>query len=308
MIDQNSIQLSKKVLMVRPSNFGFNEETFLTNSFQNRSSESPENIQENAVREFDGFVYELRSHGVIVEVFEDVTNSETPDSIFPNNWFSTHRDGRLCLYPMAVENRRKERRTDIIEELRVHYSDLVDFSTFENEENPLYLEGTGSLIFDHDNKVVYAAISPRTSKTLVDELAIKLDYTPVTFKAFGKDGELIYHTNVMMTVGDRFIAIGMNTIDIDDREHVQNALNQSNKEIILLENNQVYNHFAGNILQLKNNSNESILALSKQAYDSLSRNQRQSFGKYVDHFVKAQIPTIETIGGGSARCMLAELY
>lgn len=295
--------------MIRPTVFGFNEEAFKTNSFQNRSTEEANVVHQRAVKEFDTFADGLRDGGVDVIVVNDLKESETPDSIFPNNWFSTHSDRTMFLYPMAVSNRRKERRSDIIDQLVSDYNyTSIDLSYYEGSDEPKYLEGTGSLIFDHDNKVVYAAISPRTNKTLVEKIANQLDYEPVLFTAYGKNSELIYHTNVMMAVGDRFIVVGLDTIDDNDRAVVLQKIKSSGKEVIELSNEQIYEAFAGNVLQLEGSEGQKVLAISKLAYDNLTEDQLQQYGKYIDIFVKADIPTIESVGGGSARCMIAELF
>lgn len=303
-----NIQLTDTVLMVAPTRFGFNEEAFQTNSFQNvPTSESDDNIQELARLEFDTFADTLKNKGVDVLVFEDHIASETPDSIFPNNWFSTHITGELITYPMAVSNRRKERREDIIFELSKTYGyHRVPFE--QHEAQAAYLEGTGSLIFDHHNKTVYAAISPRTHVNVLKDVADQLGYRPIAFEAFGKTGEQIYHTNVMMCVGVSFIAIGIDTIAPADRERIESELLQSKKEIINLSNEQVYEHFSGNMLQIKNVQGERILVMSEKAFSSFSAEQIETFRRHTDHIVKARIPTIERIGGGSARCMLAEIF
>lgn len=302
------IQLTDTVLMIAPTRFGFNEEAFKTNSFQSPPQESrSELIQQNALNEFNGFVNDLKRVGVNVIVFDDVQDSETPDSIFPNNWFSTHLTGELITYPMTVSNRRKERREDILFSLMSNYNfQHVPFEDFE--ASGAYLEGTGSMIFDHHNKIVYAAISPRTHVNVLKEVATKLDYRPIAFESLGKTGEHIYHTNVMMCVGVSFIAIGMETIVAADRERIESELSESGKEIIELTNEQVYEHFAGNMLQVKNKSGEKVLVMSEKAYQSLNAQQLETFNKHTDHIVKAKIPTIERIGGGSARCMLAEIF
>lgn len=303
-----SKQTTHTVVMVEPTRFGFNEEAAATNSFQNKPDSSEQNlIQQGALNEFREFVEQLRARGVNVVVFQDEKDSTTPDSIFPNNWFSTHRSGEFITYPMAVSNRRKERRKKIIDGLTtVHGYSEIDFAHNENKER--YLEGTGSLIFDHDARFVYAAESPRTHPDLVKEIGKMLGYSPVLFKAFGKAGELIYHTNVMMCVGRTFVAIGMDTLAEDDKIQVRYAIRKSAKELIELNNDQVYNSFAGNMLQLENQDGESVLVMSETAYDSLTQEQLFLFNSHNDHIVPISIPTIERIGGGSARCMLAELF
>lgn len=303
-----SVQLASKVLMIRPTAFGFNEEAYKTNAFQNPPERALE-VNALAAAEFDSFVEKLEASGVEVLVISDVSDSKTPDSVFPNNWFSTHEDGRMLLYPMAISNRRAERRLDVIGQLMKtgHYA-VEDWSAYEANESPMFVEGTGSLIFDHDSKVVYAALSPRTDAMLVDRIAKSLNYLPVKFHALGKAGELIYHTNVMMSIGDRFVTIGLDTVSKEDRPAVLNALSNSGKEIIELSNEQVYEHFTGNMLQLNNDQGETVLALSSKAYKNLNSDQLNKLDQYVDHYVQAEIPTIESVGGGSARCMLAELY
>jgi len=301
-------QTTNTLLMVEPTRFGFNEEAFETNSFQNRPDITEhKEIQESALTEFNAFVEQLKNYGVNVLLFRDRVDSTTPDSIFPNNWFSTHASGDLITYPMAVSNRRKERRTDIMEKLikRNGYF-CTDFS--HHEWSSVYLEGTGSMIFDHARSCVYAALSPRTHETILNEVAEKLNYEPIVFKAYGKTGELIYHTNVMMCIGRSFIAIGLDTIDKEDLPHVNEALRNSRKDIIPLSNDQVYNHFAGNMLQVENQKGESILVLSETAHASLSEDQLSRFRMHNKYILPVSIPTIERIGGGSARCMLAEVF
>ncbi|MCB0478665.1 MAG: amidinotransferase [Crocinitomicaceae bacterium] len=300
-------QLTNTVLMVAPTRFGFNTEAFLTNSFQNQPKENGLKTQAKALAEFNGFVAKLRNVGVEVLVFEDLPNSTTPDSIFPNNWFSTHQSGELITYPMAVPNRRAERRSDIIESLVNQYG-YSHIALEKHEADEGFLEGTGSMLFDHSNKVVYAAISPRTIAQVLEEVAQLLEYEVVAFESLGKSGELIYHTNVMLCIGASFIAIGMDTIAAKDQQKVKDQLEKSGKEIIFLSNEQIYEHFAGNMLQVLNSSGEKVLVLSEAAYQSLSSDQLKQFQKHTDHFVRAEIPTIEFVGGGSARCMLAEVF
>lgn len=295
-------------MMVEPSAFGFNEATAGSNSFQNKPSESPEIIQEKALAEFRTAVKTLRNAGIKVSVFSDVNNSTCPDSIFPNNWFSTHESGMLVLYPMAAPNRRLERRQDIINQL-VEEEDyqVCDLSAYENQDPPRYLEGTGSLIFDHEHRIVYAAISERTDDALVKRVAKMLGYHPICFKAFGKTGELIYHTNVMLCIGDTFAVVSMETIAEADQERVLTALKRTKKEIINVSKDQIYSQFAGNMLQVSNEKGDKILVMSKSAFDGLTDVQRDQMLDCNDSLLPLDIPTIESIGGGSARCMLAEI-
>ena len=295
--------------MVSPTRFGFNEEAYLTNSFQNRVELSNDELQNKAKSEFDAFVQQLKDLQVDVLIYEDIPDSTTPDSIFPNNWFSTHVTGELFLYPMAVKNRRAERREHIIQDLVDSYGySTTDLSHFETAEPPLFLEGTGSLILDHRNKVAYAALSPRTSQVVLDVFAQHLGYEVVSFEAYGKTGELIYHTNVMMATGDNYVIVGLDTIAEQNRVRVETKLRASGKELITLSNDQVYNAFAGNMLQIRNTKDETILVLSQKAMDALSEEQLDDFTRLNDHLLAIEIPTIEKVGGGSVRCMLAEIY
>lgn len=305
-----SEQLTETLLMIRPSNFGFNNETFLSNSFQNKPDENEAVlIQNKALLEFDGFVDKLRSLDVEIIVFDDFPNSQSPDSIFPNNWISTHSSGKLFTFPMMVENRRKERRDDIVDHLiNLNYYNHVDFSFSEKYNEPEILEGTGSMIFDHLSKKIYAAISPRTNLTLLKKFADEIGYSIVSFTAYGKQNELIYHTNVMLTIGEGFAVIGSDTIDKNEVDLVKKSLINDKKELIELTNDQVYNHFAGNMLQIINRKGEKIIVMSESAFESLDEFQKTQLNKYNDHILHVEIPTIERIGGGSARCMLAEIF
>ena len=295
--------------MVSPTRFGFNEEAYLTNSFQNRVELSNDELQNKAKSEFDAFVQQLKDLQVDVLIYEDIPDSTTPDSIFPNNWFSTHVTGELFLYPMAVKNRRAERREHIIQDLVDSYGySITDLSHFETADPHLFLEGTGSLILDHENKVAYAALSPRTSQVVLDVFAQHLGYEVVSFEAYGKTGELIYHTNVMMATGDNYVIVGLDTIAEQNRVRVETKLRASGKELITLSNDQVYNAFAGNMLQIRNTKDETILVLSQKAMDALSEEQLDDFTRLNDHLLAIEIPTIEKVGGGSVRCMLAEIY
>lgn len=301
--------LTSHIMMIEPTIFGFNEIASESNSFQNKPEESNSETQEKALYEFQKAVSKLREAGVEVSVFKDEPDSSTPDSIFPNNWISTHRNGQMILYPMAVSNRRAERKASIIAELNKNrtYS-VTDLSSYENLESPIFLEGTGSLIFDHQNKVVYAAISPRTDKSLVEKVGAILGHDCVCFKSYGKSGELIYHTNVMMCIGEDFVVIGDQTIDDNDRAQVMQKIIDSGKQVITLTNDQVYNHFAGNMLQIASRSGERLLVMSQTAYKSLREDQKSRLEKLNDQLIALEIPTIEYVGGGSARCMLAEIF
>ena len=293
--------------MVSPSSFGFNEEAFLSNKFQEKSEDNYLETQEKAKIEFDTAVEKLKSLHIKIIVSHNSKTKNLPDEIFPNNWISTHQNGFLITYPMFVSNRRAERNNELVSRLckEKKYTHL-DYSNYENKQQ--YLEGTGSIIFDHKNKKAYACESPRTSVALFKKVVENLGYTPVTFKAYGREKELIYHTNVMLTIGEDFILIGSKTIQNEDRERVLNSFVGSGKKIIELSNEQVYNSFAGNMLQVENNKGERILVLSETAYKSLNEDQVKVLKKYNQLFCVLVIPTIEKIGGGSARCMLAEIF
>jgi hypothetical protein len=303
-------QLTDTLLMVRPSNFGFNEEAFFSNSFQNKPAENEKSfVQDLALKEFNGYVESLKALKVEVIVFDDFKDSLSPDSIFPNNWISLHQNGFLFQYSMLVENRRKERRLDIVDYFQSNFGYTpIDLSGSEQNENPSFLEGTGSMIFDHQSKKMYAAISPRTDETLTIDFASRIGYEPIVFEAYGGKGEAIYHTNVMLCIGETFAVIGLETIREDQRAMVKQALENDGKMIIELTNEQVYNHFAGNMLQIKNKNGERIIVMSQNAFESLEVKQLNKFKEMNHHLLHVPIPTIEKIGGGSVRCMIAEVF
>lgn len=299
------------VLMVKPVQFGFNEEAFITNKFQqNIDSLSQNEVQEKALQEFNLFVEKLKELKVNVLVYNDSKETITPDSIFPNNWISTHSNGMIFTYPMLAKNRQLERRKDIVLDLfsRFGFSYLIELEDYEGANPPKYLEGTGSMVLDHQKRIIYAAISPRTDENVLAEFAKHLRYKVVSFIAYGAEKEKIYHTNVMMCVGEKYIIIGENTIAEEDRERVMETVQKANKAVIELTNKQVYEYFAGNMLQLRNNDDETVLVMSEAAYNSLTKGQLKKLNKHNDHLLGVAIPTIETVGGGSARCMLAEVY
>lgn len=303
-------QITDTLLMIRPTNFGFNEEAFLSNSFQNKPlKEEEEFVQSIALDEFNTYVDQLKKLNVNVLVFDDLPKSISPDSIFPNNWISLHENGSLYQHSMLVENRRKERRADIVAFFEAEYGfHSMDLSNSEQGVNPAFLEGTGSMIFDHQAKKVYAAISPRTDAKLVTEFASKLGYESIQFEAYGGKGEAIYHTNVMLCIGEDYAVVGLDTIREDQRAMVKQNLENDGKTIIELRNEQVYNHFAGNMLQIKNKDEERIIVMSQNAYDSLTSEQIEKIMEFNKHILHVAIPTIEKIGGGSARCILAEVF
>lgn len=295
--------MTAHILMIRPIKFGFNQQTAESNTFQKNSKQT--NVQHKALLEFDAFVKILRSNGVRVTVIDDTPEPHTPDSIFPNNWISFHEDGSVFLYPMQAENRRLERKVfntikEAFEEIKLH-----DLSYFEQQN--LFLEGTGSMVLDRQNKLAYACISPRTNPTVLAEFCRLSGYQAILFRAADQSGKAIYHTNVLMALSDQLAVICLDSIsDNTEKRLVKEALQQSGKEIVAISLEQM-NAFAGNMLQLKNRSDESLLVMSETAFLSLKEAQIKTLEKY-SKLVHASLNTIETIGGGSARCMMAEVF
>lgn len=303
-------QLTDTLLMIEPIQFGFNKEAFETNSFQHEpSSDEADSIQGKALREFKEFARKLDQLGVNLHIYEDTLDAFTPDSIFPNNWISTHENGVLYTYPMAVPNRRNERKADIIKDLIELYGFThTNLSSWENETPPRFLEGTGGMILDRVNRICYAAKSPRAHLSALKAYGKMANFEIVDFDAYGKNGEAIYHTNVMLSVGKTFVCVGLQTIAPADRDRVMASFRSTGKEVIDFTNDQIYDHFAGNMLQVKNTKDESILVLSKRIYDQLSMTQKARLEEHNDHLLPIDIQTIEKIGGGSVRCMLAEIF
>ena len=301
-----SEQSTSHLLMIRPVNFGYNEETAESNAFQHKDKNQQE-VQAKALAEFNNFVDVLRNNGVDVTVIDDNPQPYTPDSIFPNNWVSFHDDGNLFLYPMQAENRRLERREDIISRLednfKVHH--IVDLSRYEEENK--FLEGTGSMVLDRDHKISYACLSPRTDKTVLDVFCEQSSYTSVCFDAADEDGKAIYHTNVLMCVGSQFAVICLDSIpNPHERIVVIESLNSTQKEIIEISFEQM-NQFAGNMLEVKSKDGDTLIVMSESAFRALDREQKSSLEKY-GKLVYADIQTIENNGGGSTRCMMAEVH
>ena len=302
------MQITDTVLMIEPAAFGFNAETAQNNYFQ-VNSENAE-TQNRALQEFNNFVEKLRSKGINVITMKDTLEPHTPDSIFPNNWISMHQDGTVVLYPMCAVNRRWERRNDILEILKRNFSvkEIIDFSAPENDGK--FLEGTGSMIFDHDNKLAYGSVSLRLDEQLFREFCEKFGFTPVVFHSYqtaNNERLPIYHTNVMMCVADQFVVICLDCIDDEtERVNVVNAIVNSGKEIIEISESQMQ-RFAGNMLQLQNPEGKKFLVMSLSAYQSLTPEQISNIEKYSE-IIYSDLETIETNGGGSARCMLAEVF
>lgn len=297
--------------MVEPVAFGYNDQTAENNYFQQKDA-SPENeIQKKALAEFQNFVDSLKSAGVNLIVVKDTLEPHTPDSIFPNNWISFHENGYVGIYPMYAENRRAERRADILNQMAEDgflFREIMDYTA--SEKDGKYLEGTGSMILDRANKVAYAAISERTDKDLFLRFCNDFHYTPVCFHAFQSvDGKRlpIYHTNVMMCVADKYAVICLDTIDnVEERQTVKTSLTESGKEIIEITEQQMHS-FAGNMLQVENNDGKTFLVMSQSAFDSLTQDQIRKLSEY-NKIISVPLPTIEKYGGGSARCMMAEVF
>ena len=301
-----SEQSANAVVMIRPSRFYPNPETALDNAFQQEvEAESPDTLTEWARAEFDQAVRTLSAVAIKVHVFDDTLAPEKPDAVFPNNWFSTHHDGRIALYPMYTPSRRTERRHDLIASLQQHYrvSRIVDYSPYE--ERGLYLEGTGSLVLDHENRIAYVSLSRRADRELLEKFCADFDFEPVTFQSSSDDGRPIYHTNVMLCVGTQFVLVGLEMIDDPaQRETVRSRLAATGKTIIALDRDQIAN-FAGNALELQN-GHEKLLVLSVRAASHLTAAQRTTIERFA-RLLPLSLPTIE-LAGGSARCMMATIH
>ncbi|MEP6809396.1 MAG: arginine deiminase-related protein [Chthoniobacterales bacterium] len=299
-------QSAGAVLMIRPHRFYPNPETAADNAFQQAIAEGEMPVVSAAAqREFDAAVATLRAAGVTVHVVDDTVTPEKPDAVFPNNWFSTHHDGRVALYPMHSAARRRERRHDVLEVLRSHYqiTEVIDYS--EEEKDDRALEGTGSLVLDHVNKIAYASLSQRTHPEVLQKFCRDFGYEPVKFRSESAPGTPIYHTNVMMCVGSDFALVGLQNIpDEAERTGVQNLLEATGHEVIELARAQI-TEFAGNALEL-HHEQEKLLVLSERAAASLTLAQRSAIARYA-RLLPLALPTIE-LAGGSARCMLATIH
>lgn len=297
--------MSYALLMVRPVRFGYNAETAVNNAFQ-VAGQDQSSVQARALEEFDNFVAQLRSHKIDVVVVEDTLDPHTPDSIFPNNWISFHKNSTIVLYPMFAENRRLERKESVIEVIKDRFQIDSTIDLTKNEASNVFLEGTGSIILDRENKIAYACISPRTDKNLFLEFCEEMGYEPVVFTAVDQKDKEIYHTNVMMCVGDKYAVICLDSIqEADERAVVMGTLAQSGKVVVEINFDQM-NQFAGNMLQVTNEAGENFLVMSSQAYESLNEEQIKELESF-NPIIHAPLYTIESNGGGSARCMMAEI-
>jgi hypothetical protein len=303
-------EAARSVLMIRPSAFTRNEVTRPTNQFQsNREDKNPEGTATAAAKEFDLCAAVLRRNGVDVQVFAGRTTTQLPDEVFPNNWISTHPDGTVVLYPLMAWNRRQERRRDILETLQqqargFRIDRLVDLTHLEAKNH--FLEGTGSLIFDHGNRLAYACLSPRTHTQALSEFGRAMGYGIITFNGRDRSGQAIYHTNVMMCLGEQFALVCLDSISaVDERFRLLTRLERSGREVIELRVDQLKS-YCGNLIQLRT-GNDRIIVLSRQARAGLDEHQVEALSRH-GKLVPVELRTIETYGGGSARCMLAELF
>lgn len=305
-------QTTNTILMVRPASFRMNEQTAVNNYYQQELANMlPATINAKAQQEFDAFVVKLKAVGVDVIVVEDTKETDTPDALFPNNWISFHENGDVAIYPMFAENRRLEKREDvltILEEQGFKINSIVDYS--EAEEQGVFLEGTGSMILDRVNRKAYCALSPRADEELFIEFCEDFEYTPIIFTANQTvNGEVaaIYHTNVMMCVAETFAIVCLASIDDKkEKKSVVKHLKTSGKQVIAITEEQVV-QFAGNMLQVKGANDEQFLIMSSSAYNSLTANQLQEINKHTS-IIHSSLEVIETCGGGSARCMMAEVF
>jgi hypothetical protein len=299
------MQTTPHLLMIRPVNFAFNAETAVNNAFQ--VAGQPSDVHLSALQEFDDFVQVLQQNSVDVTVFNDSPEPFTPDSIFPNNWISFHQNGTICLYPMFAENRRRERNPEIVESIikKFKVTKLVDFSYYETEHR--FLEGTGSMVLDREKRIAYACLSPRTDEKVLKDFGKTMGYHSVAFSAVDENGQPIYHTNVMMCVAEKYVVIQLNAIhDKTERDLVADTIKDSGKDLIRISGDQM-NHFAGNMLQISNKQEEKLLVMSTRAFESLEEDQKKKLARF-NKIIHSKLNTIESNGGGSARCMMAEIH
>jgi hypothetical protein len=299
--------VASTILMIRPAAFGFNEETAANNFFQHNLPDANGQLQQKATEEFDNMVQLLRDHDIDVQVIEDTAQPPKPDAIFPNNWLSTSPSGVVSVFPMYAPNRRLEKREDILQWLAKEFrvNDVQDWSEYEVEGR--FLEGTGSMIIDHDNKMIYASASERTSIAVLEKYAATNQYQAIAFLATDINGRPVYHTNVVMSLGDEFAVLCEEAIDEEwELIAVRQLLESTGKVIIPISREQMH-AFAGNMLQVKNSKGEKFLVLSETAFDSLRKEQKNMLEAF-STLLPVSIPTIEKVEGGSVRCMMAEVF
>ena len=302
-------QSAAAVLMVRPASFGWNPETAASNRFQATAPGSARGVGEKAVAEFDALVAALRAAGVTAHAFDDRAEPACPDAVFPNNWVSLHEDGTVVLYPMLARSRRRERRLELIVELEqrggYRVERLLDLTHHELQQR--FLEGTGSVVFDHLGRVAYACLSPRTSADVLDELCAELGYEAVTFSAADRSGVPVYHTNVVLSIGTGFALVCAEAIPPRQRGELLERLAAGGRRVVSIDQAQL-GSFAGNVLELRAAGGARVLAASRCALDSLPPSARAVLAEGIERFVAVPVPTIEDLGGGSVRCMLAEIF
>lgn len=298
------MQNTAHLLMIRPVNFSFNAETAVNNAFQQANNDK--DTQAKSLKEFNDFANLLLQNGIDVTVVNDTPEPYTPDSIFPNNWISFHSDGSIVLYPMFAFNRRLERKQQVIDRIAAKFALTATIDLSHYEAQNLFLEGTGSMVLDRDKKIAYACLSPRTHQKVLEAFCREKGYTPVSFTA--TDGkQAIYHTNVLMCVADKYVVICLDAIpDSEERKKVEQTITESGKTIIPISPEQM-NQFAGNMLQVINQAGQQFLVMSSQAYASLTTNQVNSLHSF-NAILHSPLHTIEKNGGGSARCMMAEIF
>ncbi|GAB2690230.1 arginine deiminase-related protein [Mucilaginibacter koreensis] len=300
------MQFTSTILMIRPAAFGYNEQTAESNAFQTIGS-NQQQVQQAALQEFDAMVNLLRQHDIDVIVLNDTDEPVKPDAIFPNNWVSFHENGDVILYPMQAHNRRLERREDLIRKLEDHYqvNHIIDLSRFEIQDK--YLEGTGSMVLDRENKIAYACLSPRTNEEALEEFCRCAGYTTFTFNGVDAKGQAIYHTNVLMCMGHKFAVVCLECVkDDNERRRLAEQIHHTGKEIVEITFSQLA-QFAGNMLEVANKQGQPKLIMSYRAYQSLTELQKAKLGNYAE-LLHPGLETIENNGGGSARCMMAEVY
>ena len=303
-------QITNKVLMIKPVRFYYNVQTAVNNAYQKNLEENPEIVEQKALGEFDSLVNKMKSVGIDVDVIQDTSTPYTPDSIFPNNWFSSHSNNTLIVYPMFAENRRLERDKflPILKNFYTESINIIDLTSFEKDNK--FLEGTGALVLDRVNKIAYCSISPRANEDVLEEFCKITNYKAIKFHSaqnFNKKETPIYHTNVMMGVTEHFVVVCLDSIvDLNERELVKNSIINSKKEIIDISLDQVLK-FCGNVLELKNSSGKHYTLMSKSAFEGFTEDQIKIIKKSSE-IIYSDISTIEIYGGGSVRCMIAELF
>jgi hypothetical protein len=299
--------LPNSLVMVRPSSFGFNPQTSATNPFQKGADFEKSGIQQKVISEFDRMVALLNSYGIVTHVFEDSREHEKPDAIFPNNWISFHPGGEVILYPMMAPNRRRERRRDIIDALRSNFEVNAVIDLTEAENNGMYLEGTGSLVFDHAFRRMYACHSPRTNEELAQRVASELGYQPIMFHAVDDQNIPIYHTNVMLGIGRRFVVVCLDAVKSEtDQDAILDSFANTSRQVVAISLAQM-KAFAGNVIEVESESGDPVILMSEQAFNSFLPGQLQAIGRFAE-VLAIQIPTIEKYGGGGVRCMVAGVH